>query len=66
MPGGKSMPFFSGKYFSLPFLPETTLSPSHTLDPPHALLPELLRYNDTTRCAVLGPDAQGHRQEQVT
>ena len=36
----------SGKHYSLPFLPETPLSPSRTLDSPHGLLPELQRYNN--------------------
>ena len=76
---GKSMSP-SGKYFSLPFLPATPSSPSRTLeglfeltprrsralDSPRALLPELQRYKDTVRCATLGAEVTGHRQEQLT
>ena len=65
-----------GKHFSLPFLPATPSSPSQTLeglfelkqcpsralDWPHALLPDLLRYNDTVRCAMLGAEVPGHRK----
>ena len=49
-----------GKHYSLPFLPATPSSPSH------ALLPELQRYKDTVRCAALGAEVPGHRQEQLT
>ena len=31
--------------------------------PSHAMLPELQRYNNTVRCAVLGAEVPGHRQE---
>ena len=31
-----------------------------------ALLPELQRYKDTVRCAALGAEVPGHRQEQLT
>ena len=40
------------KYFSLPFLPATPLSPPQTLDSPRVLLLELQRYKDV-RCVVL-------------
>ena len=70
----------SGKHYSLPFLPATPSSPSRTLeglfeltrrpsralDSPRALLPELQRYKDTVRCAALGAEVPGHRQEQLT
>ena len=41
-------------------------SPSRTLDSPSALLPELLRYNDTFRCAALGVEVPGHHQQHLT
>ena len=70
----------SGKHYSLPFLPATpsslsrtleglfelTWRPSRALDLLHALLPELQRYKDTVRCAALGPEVPGHRQQQLT
>ena len=70
----------SGKHFSLPFLPATPLSlsqtleglfgltrrPSRALDLPRALLPELQRNKDTVRCAALGVEVPGHRQDQLT
>ena len=31
-----------------------------------ALLPELQRYKDTIRCAALGAEVPGHRQQQLT
>ena len=31
-----------------------------------ALIPELQRYKDTVRCAALGAEVLGHRQEQLT
>ena len=66
--------------FSLPLLPATPSSlswtlegffelirrPSGVLDSPRALLPELQRYKDTVRCAVLGAKVPGHRQKQLT
>ena len=69
-----------GKHYSLPFLPATPSSPSRTfeglfeltrgpsraLDSPRALLPELQRYKDTVRCAALGTEVPGHRQQQLT
>ena len=69
-----------GKHYSLQFLPATTSSlsrtleglfeltqrPSRALDSPRALLPELQRYKDTVRCAVLGAEVPGQRQEQQT
>ena len=36
------------------------------LDSPRALLLELQRYKDTVRCAVLGAEFPGHRQQQIT
>ena len=70
----------SGKHFSLLFPLATPLSPSRTLeglleltrrpswalDLPRALLPELQRYKDTVRCAALGAEVPGHRQQQQT
>ena len=69
-----------GEHYSLPFLPATPSSPSRTLeglfeltrrpsralDSPRALLPELQRYKDTVRCAALGAEVPGHRQQQLT
>ena len=49
-----------GKHYSLPFLPATPSSPSR------ALLLELHRYKDTVRCAALGAEVPGHRQQQLT
>ena len=65
---------------SLTFLPATSLSlsqtleeffeliwcPSRVLNSPRALLPELQRYKDTVRCAELGTEVPGHRQQQLT
>ena len=45
---------------------ELTQLPSQALDSPRALLPELQRYKDTVRCAVLGAEVPGHRQQQLT
>ena len=45
---------------------ELTRSPSRALDLPCALLPELQRYKDTSRCAALGVEVPGHRQKQLT
>ena len=69
----------SGKHYSLAFLPATPLSasrtlewlfeltrrPSQALDSPCALLPEPQRYKDTVRCAALGAEVPGHRQQQL-
>ena len=69
-----------GNTIFLPFLPATPSSPSRTLeglfeltrrpsralDSPRALLPELQRYKDTVRCAALGAEVPGHRQQQLT
>ena len=43
-----------------------TWRPSRALDSPRALLPELQRYKDTVRCAELGTEVPGHRQQQLT
>ena len=70
----------SGKHCSLPFLRATPSSPSQTLEglfeltrhpsrafeSPRALLPELLTYKDTVRCAALGAEVPGHRKKQLT
>ena len=64
-------------HFFLLFLPATPSSPSQilfeltqrplrALDSPRALLPELQRYKDTVRCAALGAEVPGHRQQQLT
>ena len=45
---------------------ELTRRPSRALDSPRALLPELQRYKDTVRCAMLGVKVSGHRQQQLT
>ena len=80
LPGGQINDPSSGKHYSLPFLPATPSSPSRTLeglfeltrrpsralDSPRALLPELQRYKDTVRCAALGAEVPGHRQQQLT
>ena len=77
-PGGQINDPSSGKYFSLPFLPATPLSlsqtlegffeltrrPSRALDSPCALLLEIQRRKDTVRCAALGAEVPGHRQDQ--
>ena len=39
--------------------------PSRALDSPRALLPELQKYKDTIRCAALGAEVPGHRQQQL-
>ena len=71
---------WSGKHYSLPFLPATPLSPSpilegvfeltqcpsRALDSPCALLPELQRIKDTVSCAALGAEVTGHSQQQLT
>ena len=68
-----------GKRLSLPFLPATPSSPSHTLgglfemtqhyswviDLPRALLWELQRNEDTIRCVVLGAEVTDHHQRQL-
>ena len=65
------------KRYSLLFLPatptspsrileglfEVTRQPSRALDSPRALLPELQRIKDNVRCAALGAEVPGHRQE---
>ena len=33
---------------------------------PRALLPQLQRYKDTIKCAALGAEVPGHRQQQLT
>ena len=43
-----------------------TRRPSRALDSPRALLSELQRYKDTVRCATLGVEVPGHRQQQLT
>ena len=79
LPGGQINDPSSGKHYSLPFLPATPSSPSRTLeglfeltrrpsqalDSPRALLPELQRYKDAVRCAVLGAEVSGHCQKQT-
>ena len=40
--------------------------PSRALDSPCALLLELQRYKDTVKCAALGTEDPGHRQQQLT
>ena len=55
-------------------LPRLCLGPSKgflslhgaLLGSPRAMLPELQRYRDTVRCAVLGAAVPGHRQQQLT
>ena len=37
-----------------------------TARPRPSFLPELQRNKDTVRCATLGPEVPGHRQEQLT
>ena len=80
LPGGQINDPSLGKHYSLPFLPATPSSPSRTLEglfeltrrpsqalaSPRAVLPELQRYKDTVRCAALGAEVPGHRQEQLT
>ena len=80
LPGGQINDPSSGKHYSLPFLLATpsslsrtleglfelTRRPSRALDSPRALLPELQRYKDTVRCAALGAEVPGHRQQQLT
>ena len=39
---------------------------SSALNLPRPLLPELQRYKDTVRCAELGAEVPGHRQQQLT
>ena len=77
---GKSMTLRRGKHYSSPFLPATPSSPSLTLeglfeltqrllralDSPRALLLEQQRYKNTVRCASLGAEVSGRRQEQLT
>merc|ERR1711923_120706 len=77
MPGGQINDPLSGRHYSLPFLPATpsspsrnleglfelTRRPSRALDSPRGLLPELQRYKDTVRCAALGAEVPGHRQQ---
>ena len=45
-------------------LPRLGLGPSTRLV--RSLLPELQRYKDTARCAALGAEVPGHRQQQLT
>ena len=77
MPGGQINDPSSGKHCSPPATPsspsrtleglfELTRRLSRALDSPRALLPELQRYKDTVRCAALGAEVPGHRQEQLT
>ena len=42
------------------------VSAQKALDSPCVFLRELHRYMDTVRCAVLGMEVPGHRQEQLT
>ena len=70
----------TGKHYSLTFLPATPSFPLRTLEGlfeltwrhsralnlPRALLPKLQRYKDTVRCAALGAEVPGHRQQQLT
>ena len=60
LPSGKINDPSSRIHFYFSFLPATPLSPSR------ALLPELQRYKDTIRCAALGAEVPGHRQQQLT
>ena len=67
-----------GKYFSHPFNPTTSSSPSWTFEghfeliwrPSRALdsplTAELQRNKDTVRCGALGAEVQGQRQEQLS
>ena len=69
-----------GKHYSLWFRPTTLLCrsltleglfeltqcPSRALNSPFALLLELQRNKDTVRCAALGAEVPGHRQQQLT
>ena len=73
LPGGQINDPFSGKHYSLPFLPATpsfpsrtieglfelTRRPSRALHSPCALLPELQR---SVRCGTVGAEVPGHRQ----
>ena len=45
---------------------ELTRRPSRALDSPHVLVPELKRSKDTVRCAALGVEVVGRRQQQLT
>ena len=45
---------------------ELTRRLSRDLDSPCALLPELQRHKDTGRCAELGAEVPGHRQQRLT
>ena len=45
---------------------ELTRRPLRAICLPRALLPELQRYKDTVRCATLGAEVPGHRQQQLT
>ena len=65
LPGGQINDPLLGKHHSLPFLPATPSSPSWALDSLCALLPELQRYKDSVRCATLGAEVPGHRQQQI-
>ena len=56
----------SSPSWTLEGLFELTRRPSRALDSPRALLPELQRYKDTVRCAALGVEVPGHRQQQLT
>ena len=44
---------------------ELTRRPSWAFDSPRPLLPELQRYKDSARCAALGAEVPGHRQQQL-
>ena len=80
MPGGQiNDPFIGKTLFSsvppsnslvsvteLEGLFELTQHPLRALDSPRALLPELQRYKDPTRCVALGAEVPGHRQQQLT
>ena len=59
LPATPSSPTLEGLF-------ELTRRPSRALDSPRALLPELQRYKDTVRCAALGAEVPGHRQQQLT
>ena len=66
---GNTILFHSSKQLpslTLEGLFELTRRPSRALDLPRASLPELQRYKDTVRCAALGAEVPGHRQQQLT
>ena len=82
MPGGQINDPWSGKHYSLPFLPASPSSPSRTLeglfeltqrpsrvlDSPCPLLLELQRKKDTVKvkCTALAAEVPGHCQELLT